>query len=178
MNFHRRHGCVLTSWRHSWILTSDDVEYHDDLFKHITRVYARLPILTFFSKLLQVPDFWLKGHVNSGLRPFLGLFIKNWVSAPGYSAGTWFWSSACAGKFRKIDISRTTGPIKLADPTLGAGLHPVCGFAYRGFYCSNRSAMDPETWRNKQELMWTPEIWIWLHWIIHKLRSILMDFGW
>ena len=81
------------------------------------RVYARLPILTFFSKLLQVPDFWLKGHVNSGLRPFLGLFIKNWVSAPGYSAGTWFWSSACAGKFGKIDISRTTGPIKLADPS-------------------------------------------------------------
>ena len=79
--------------------------------------YARLPILTFFSKLLQVPDFWLKGHVNSGLRPFLGLFIKNWVSAPGYSAGTWFWSSACAGKFGKIDISRTTGPIKLADPS-------------------------------------------------------------
>ena len=27
---------------------------------------------------------------------------------------------------------------------------------------------------------WTyvdPEIWIWLHWIIHKLRSILMDFS-
>ena len=31
---------------------------------------------------------------------------------------------------------------------------------------------------NKQELMWTPEIWIELHWIIHKLRSILMDLSW
>ena len=29
--------------------------------------------------------------------------------------------------------------------TLGAGLHPVCECAYRGFYCSNRSAMDPGT---------------------------------
>ena len=26
--------------------------------------------------------------------------------------------------------------------------------------------------------MWTPDNWVWLHWIIHKLRSILMDFGW
>ena len=26
--------------------------------------------------------------------------------------------------------------------------------------------------------MWTPDNWIWLHWIIHELRSILMDFGW
>ena len=81
------------------------------------RVYARLTILTFSSKLLQVPDFCLKGHVNSGLRPFLGLFMKNWVNAPGLSAGTWFGRSACTRKVGKIDISRTTGQIKLADPS-------------------------------------------------------------
>ena len=55
---------------------------------HSIRVYARLTILTFSSKLLQVPDFCLKGHVNGGLRQFLGLIMKNLFNAPGLSAGT------------------------------------------------------------------------------------------
>ena len=95
------------------------------------RVYARWSILTFFKNKASVPIFWLKGHVISGFRPFLGSLMKNWLSAPGLSVHTRFRHIADPRKSIKSNISRTTGRIKLADPSFEAECPWIyCKFSY------------------------------------------------
>ena len=94
-------------------------------------MYARWSILTFFKNKASVPIFWLKGHVISGFRPFLGSLMKNWLSAPGLSVHTRFRHIADPRKSIKSNISRTTGRIKLADPSFEAECPWIyCKFSY------------------------------------------------